>query len=101
MIQFFYMTLIMSISLITLAQDIDRIDVENHPLDSFPQLTLTIGELKVPFYGMDSRQEAELKFIKETTLELSSEVPLSGYIFSKEFVESFRISKTMGNKKKS
>ncbi len=49
---------------------------------------------------MDSSQMEELKFLKEKS-SLKGEVALSGYIFSKEFVESFRIPKTLANKKTS
>ncbi len=92
-------TLIFLNSFLIKAQDLDKIDIENHPLDSFPQITLSTGEGKIAFYGMDSSLESDLMFIKESKLSLASEVPLSGYIFSKEFVESFRIPKTIANKK--
>lgn len=49
---------------------------------------------------MDSSQEGDLKFRREG-VQLKGEIPLSGYIFSKEFVESFRLSSLASNKKES
>lgn len=81
------------------AFEIDKIDVESHPHNTFPSINIVIGDKSVEYYGMDSAQEGNLKFQK-TSSQLKGEVTLSGYIFAKEFVESFRIPKTVGNKKK-
>lgn len=78
--------------------EVDKIDIENHPQSSFPGISVTIGNKTVPYYGMDSSQTGDLKFMKENT-QLTGEVLLSGYIFAKEFVESFRLSSLAGNKK--
>ena len=78
--------------------EVDKIDIENHPQPSFPSISLTIGDKTVAYYGMDSSQEGDLKFMKETA-QLKGEVPLNGYIFAKEFVESFRLSNLASNKK--
>lgn len=78
--------------------EVDKIDIENHPQSSFPSISLTIGDRSVTYYGMDSSQEGDLKFMKEA-VQLKGEVPLSGYIFAKEFVESFRLANLASNKK--
>lgn len=81
------------------AQEIDKIDIENHPLKSFSTINVFIGDQSITYYGMDSSQSENLKFIKVNDDFLKGEIELSGYIFSKEFVESFRIPKTLANKK--
>ncbi|MBY0413060.1 MAG: hypothetical protein K2Q18_02790 [Bdellovibrionales bacterium] len=78
--------------------EVDNIDITNHPQSSFPIIKVTIGEKTVDYYGGDSAQ-GEMKFEKAENLKLEGEIPLSGYIFAKEFVESFRITKTIANKK--
>jgi hypothetical protein len=79
--------------------EIDNLDIESHPQSSFPSINLSIGDKSVEYYGMDSAQEGNLKFVKQDT-QLKGEVAISGYIFAKEFVESFRIPNTIANKKK-
>ena len=81
------------------AQEIDRIDIETHPLNSFSTVKISIGDENVVYYGMDSSQSGNLKFIRVQDDFLKGEIELSGYIFSKEFVESFRIPNTLSNKK--
>lgn len=81
------------------AQEIDRIDIENHPLSSFSPIKVSIGDQNVIYYGMDSSQSGNLKFIRVQDEFLKGEIELSGYIFSKEFVESFRIPNTLASKK--
>jgi hypothetical protein len=86
------------ISISAYSFEVDKIDIENHPQSSFPTISLTIGDETVPYYGMDSSQVEDLKFRKENT-QIKGEIPLSGYIFAKEFVESFRIPNLLENKK--
>ncbi|MDD4972964.1 MAG: hypothetical protein PHY93_01365 [Bacteriovorax sp.] len=78
--------------------EVDKIDIENHPQSSFPTILVTIGNKTAPYYGMDSSQDEDLKFMKESS-QVKGEIPLSGYIFAKEFVESFRLSNLVSNKK--
>ena len=70
--------------------EVDKIDIENHPQSSFPTISVTIGNKTAPYYGMDSSQDDDLKFMKESA-QIKDESTLSGYIFAKEFVESFSL----------
>lgn len=92
---YFFIFLLASVN----AQEIDRIDIESHPLNSFSTIKVSIGDQNVIYYGMDSSQSGNLKFIEVQDEFLKGEIELSGYIFSKEFVESFRIPNTLANKK--
>ena len=78
--------------------EVDKMDIENHPQSSFPEISISIGNKSTSYYGMDSSKAGNLRFIKESS-QIKGEVPLSGYIFAKEFVESFRLSELAGNKK--
>ncbi len=78
--------------------EVDRIDIENHPQSSFPAISVTIENKTVQYYGMDNSQADDLKFIKASD-QLKGEIPLSGYIFAKEFVDSFRHLNLVSNKK--
>lgn len=93
-----FILLVLSFS--THSFEVDKIDIENHPQTSFPSISLTIGDKTVAYYGMDSSKQGDLKFKKEG-VQLKGEIPLNGYIFSKEFVESFRLSNLASNKKES
>lgn len=70
--------------------------MENYPQDSFPKIVISAGDKGLEYYS--SSESGDMKFVKEGRT-IKGEVPLNGYIFAKEFVESFRIPNTVANKK--
>lgn len=92
---FLYLCLFVSVSF---GASLDVIDIENHPQEVFPSVSVTINNQSVDYYGMHSDRDQKIKYVKESET-LKGEIPLSGYIFAKEFVESFRIPNTLANKK--
>ncbi len=83
-------------SIQALSYGVEVIDVENHPQDSFPKIVISVGDKKIEYYS--SGEPGDISFIKEEKT-IKGELPLNGYIFAKEFVESFRIPNTIANKK--
>lgn len=74
------------------------LDIENHPQNQFPQITILNKNKSIAYYASTFTDENAIEYVKEDKL-LAGEVPLSGYIFSKAFVESVRIPNTVANRK--
>jgi hypothetical protein len=75
------------------------IDIENHPISQFPKISIMVAGKNIEYYGSTNTKEGAIEYIQEKG-SISGEFPLSGYIFSKEFVESVRIPNTLANKKR-
>lgn len=98
MIKFILLIRILLTTSISYSFEIDKNDIEAYPQSSFPAIAIEINDQSLSYYGMDSSQEQKLRYAEQST-RLKGEIPLSGYIFAKEFVESFKFPNTIGNKK--
>jgi hypothetical protein len=94
---FLFLLALLILPIFSAVAEIDKLDIENHPQSSFPAIRVEIDGKSAFYYGSDSSNTA-IKLVRSNS-ELKGEIPLSGYIFAKEFVDSFRISGAKGNKK--